>query len=75
MEKGVFDMSLDIANRGTKQAMTTLQDVMGTSKDEDVRVYQALKPEDFRGMEQELGSEITMDYIRRMETKLHKSRR
>lgn len=75
MEKGVFDMSLDIANRGTKQAMTTLQEVMGAPKDEDVRVYQALKPEDFIGMEQTLGPEVTMDYIRRMEIKLQRSGR
>lgn len=74
MEKGVFDMSLDIANRGTKQAMTTLQDVMGSPKDSAVRVYQTLDDGDFQKMEQELGTEVTMDYIRRMETRMKRGR-
>lgn len=75
MEKGVFDISVDIATKGTQQAMSKLQDVMGSPKDEDIRVYKALKPNDFKGMEKELGSEVTMDYIRRMETRLRKSGR
>ena len=75
MDKTVFNTSVDIVTKGTKQAMSTIQDVMGTPKDADLRVYKALKPEDFIGMEQTLGPEVTMDYIRRMEIKLQRSGR
>lgn len=74
MEKGVFDTSLDIATKGTKQAMGALQDVMGTPKDAAVRVYQALQPSDLQQMEKDLGADVTFDYIRRMETRMRSGR-
>lgn len=74
-EKNVVDLALSTAVNGAKQAITTVQDVFGTPKDTDVQVYQALDERDFQELEAVFGAEDTVEYIRKMETKLQKSGR
>ena len=75
MKKTVFDVSAGVAVDGVKQATAKVQEVFKIPKDQSVRVYQQLKPEDFNAIVAEFGPEATMEYIRRMETRLYKNER
>jgi len=70
--KNAFEASMETANKGTKGAVDHVKKMFGIPEDESVRLYQRLKPEDFPKLIEKFGEDATLEYIRRMETRLQK---
>lgn len=70
--KNVLEAAMNTAAAGASGAMNQVKGIFGVPKDESVRLYQQLKPEDFNKLIAHFGEEKTLEYIRRMETRLQK---
>ena len=62
-------MVFDNLSKATSKAFQSMDSVVGNSPDEDVRLYESLKEDDFIVISQKYGADDTADYIREMETK------
>jgi len=70
----VFLNAMDIASKGAKSAVDTVNKLIGEPEDRSLRVYKQLQPTDFNDIIENFGEEAALEYIRKMETKLAKQK-
>jgi len=70
----VFINAMDIAAKGAKSAVETVDKLIGEPEDKSLRVYKQLQPSDFNDIIENFGEEAALEYIRKMETKLAKQK-
>lgn len=67
-----FDLASKQVVKGVGSALGTVNGIFKVPKDKSVRIYKQLKSNDFAAITAKFGPEVTMEYIRRMETRLAK---
>ena len=70
----VFIDAMDLASKGAKSAVGTVNKLIGEPEDKSLRVYKQLQPTDFTDLIETFGEETALEYIRKMETKLAKQK-
>jgi len=64
----------DRVSKAVPKAFEDFDRASGNSPDQDVRLYDTLRPQDFLAITQEYGADQVSDYIREMERKRMKGR-
>jgi hypothetical protein len=68
--KNAFDTAREVAVAGAQRATDKVRKMVGVPKDKSLNQYKQLSPEDFNDIMNQFGEETTLEYIRKMETKL-----